>query len=441
MTKVAKKEIKNRFLRYAIPSVLAMWVYTIYTMVDGMFVARGVGTTALAAVNISMPFINTAFALGILFAVGASTKASIHKGRGEMDKANKIFTLSTVTVFGLALIVAVVALLNLERLAVMLGADGETLPYVKQYLGIIIPFVVCYMTSYNLEVLIKADGFPQKAIATTLAGAATNIVLDYVFVIVLHWGIKGAAIATGLSQLMTLSIFVAHFLSKKSGFSFVKINWHFREAVSMAKIGVADSVTEFSVGAIIFMFNNMLMKVTGNDGVVIYTVIAYVSQLILMTMMGINQGMQPLVSFYHGREEHKTHKYILRIALVAAGTASAVAFILGVVYPNPVVAVFIDRTADAVLYENAISAFKLFSFSFLPLGIVVILAGYFTALEMPKSAMTISICRGLVLVVICLVIMTILFGETGIWLSMGVSETIALVLAVTMYRVLIHKKA
>lgn len=434
MTKSTKKEIKNRFIKYVIPSVAAMWVYTIYTMVDGMFVARGVGTTALAAVNISMPFINTAFALGILFAVGASTKASIYKGQGDMEKANKVFTMSTVTVFGLAFIVAIVALLNLERLALMLGADEATLPYVKDYLGIIIPFVVCYMTSYNLEVLIKADGYPQKAIATTLAGAATNIILDYVFVLVLHWGIKGAAIATGISQLMTLSIFLAHFLSKKSQFSFVKIKWNFKEVVSMAKIGVADSVTEFSVGAIIFLFNNTLIRVSGNDGVVIYTVIAYVSQLILMTMMGVNQGMQPLVSYYHGREEHKIHKYILRIALLVAGTASIVAFAWGVLYPNPVVAVFIDRTTDAVLYENAVDAFKLFSFSFLPLGVVVILAGYFTALERPKSAMTISICRGLVLVVISLVIMTMLFGEIGIWLSMGVSETIALILAVTMYK-------
>ena len=434
MTKDAKKDIKNRFMKYVVPSVAAMWLYTINTMVDGMFVARGVGTTALAAVNISMPFINTAFALGILFAVGASTKASIYKGQGDMEKANKVFTVSTVTVFSLALIVAIAALLNLERLAMMLGADETTLPYVKDYLGIIIPFVVCYMTSYNLEVLIKADGYPQKAIVTTLAGAATNIVLDYVFVMVFHWGIKGAAIATGISQLMTLSIFLAHFLSKKSGFSFVKIQWKFKEVVSMAKIGVADSVTEFSVGAIIFLFNNTLIRVSGNDGVVIYTVIAYVSQLILMTMMGINQGMQPLVSYYHGREEHKIHKYILRIALIVAGTASLAAFVWGVLYPNPVVAVFIDRGADALLYENAVNAFKLFSFSFLPLGIVVILAGYFTALERPKSAMTISICRGLVLVVISLIIMTMLFGEIGIWLSMGVSETIALILAVTMYK-------
>lgn len=428
-----KRDIRQKFFGYALPSVAAMWVYTIYTMVDGMFVARGVGTTALAAVNIAMPFINTAFALGILFAVGASTRASIHKGRNDMETANRIFTTSAVTVFTLAWIVVILAQLNLERIALLLGADDETLGYVKDYLRIIIFFVPCYMTSYNLEVLIKADGFPKKAIMTTCAGACTNIVLDALFILVFHWGIKGAAIATGLSQLMTFSIFLSHFLSKKSCFSFVRIRWRLKEVLGFAKLGIADSVTEFSVGVIIFLFNNVLLRVSGNDGVVMYTVIAYVYQLILMTMMGINQGMQPLVSYHHGRGEKTIHQYILKVALLTAAAASAAAFLFGVLYPNPVVAVFIDPTQNASLYLGGVSAFKLFSFEFLPLGVVIILTGYFTALEKNKPAMTISMGRGLVFVAICLLSMAALFGETGIWLSMAVSETMALVLAAGLY--------
>ena len=434
MTGIAKREIKKTYFRYIVSSVAAMWVFTIYTMVDGMFVARGVGSTALAAVNISMPFINVAFALGILFAIGASTKASIYRGRGDGDKANRAFTSSTITVFGLSLLIAVFGLLNLERIALLLGATEETADYVKDYLGIILLFVPCYMTGYHLEVLLKADGYPQKAIFVALAGALTNIVLDYFFVMIFHWGIKGAAIATGASQLLTLIIFVSHFLSRKATFRFVKTRWSLRNNLSMAKLGVSDFVTEFSIGAIIFLFNNTLIRVSGNDGVVIYTVISYVSQLILMTMMGLNQGMQPLVSYYHGKEEAGVHRYILKITLLCAGIASAVAFVWGVLYPNPVVAVFIDRTAEAALYERGVEAFKLFSFSFLPLGFVVTIMGYFTALEQSKPAMAISICRGLVFVCISLLVMTLLFGETGVWLSMTISETVALVLAMTLYR-------
>ena len=236
MNSELKSDVKRKFFSYALPSVAAMWVYTIYTMVDGMFVARGVGTTALAAVNIAMPFINTAFALGILFAVGASTRASIYKGQGNHERANQIFTTSAVTVFVLAWIVVIIAQLNLERLALMLGATDATLEYVKDYLRIIILFVPCYMTSYNLEVLIKADGFPKKAIMTTSAGAVTNIVLDWLFVIVFHWGIEGAAIATGLSQLMTFYIF-GSFLIEKVLFRLCKNQVAYQRSSWICQIG------------------------------------------------------------------------------------------------------------------------------------------------------------------------------------------------------------
>ena len=440
MTHDIKKEVKHKFFHFAVPSVLAMWVYTIYTMVDGMFVSRGVSTTALAAVNIAMPLINTAFALGILFAVGASTRASYYKGQGNHRRASEVFTTSTITVFVLAWIVVLLAIPNLDKLAHILGANGETEQYVTDYLHVIILFIPCYMTSYNMEVLIKADGYPQKAIKTTMAGAFTNIFLDYVFVILFKWGVSGAAIATGLSQLMTFTIFFLHFLRNKNGFTFVKIKWHPKEVLQFAKLGVADSVTEFSVGAIIFMFNNTLIAISGNDGVVIYTVIAYVSQLILMTMMGINQGMQPLVSFYHGKGEPETHHYILRIAVITAGIASVVSFLLGVLYPDPVVGFFIDKHLEPALFTEGVAAFKLFSFSFLPLGVVIILCGYFTALEYPKFAMSISIGRGLVFVMIALFSMAYLFGETGVWLSMTVSETMAFIMAVFFYIKTFRKK-
>ena len=305
-------EVKKTLLKYVLSSVAAMWVFTLYTMVDGMFVARGVGPDALAAVNLSMPLINTSFGISILFAIGASTRASIYKGREEYDKASHVFTMSTITVFVLSLIVTVICLLNLDTVSDILGATPQTKEYVMDYLRIILLFDVCYMTAYNLEVLVKADGYPQKAIFTPLIGAVMNIGLDYVFIMHFHWGIKGAAWATGISQLVTLIIFTQHFLSRKSGFKFIKMRYSVKEAIHTAKLGISDCVTELSMGAVIFLFNNALIRISGNDGVVVYTVISYVSQLILMTMVGLNQGMQPLVSFYYGRGELHIKNYIFR---------------------------------------------------------------------------------------------------------------------------------
>lgn len=434
MTRNKKSYIKSKFLSYVLPSVAAMWVYTIYTMVDGIFVARGVGKDALAAVNISMPLINVAFALGILLAVGASTKASIFKGKGEKERADRVFTISTVTVAAVGLIVMTVIRLNLTFVASLLGATEETMEYVRDYLGIIIMFVPFYMTSYNLEVLIKADGFPKTAIKTSIAGALTNVVLDALFVLVFNWGIAGAAVATGISQVLTFSVYLRHFLSKRSGFSFTKVKWNFGEAASLAKLGIADFVTELSVGVCIFIFNQVLLRVSGNDGVVIYTVISYFSQLILMTMMGINQGTQPLISYYHGKEKKDFCSYIFKIAVLCAGICSIAAFAIGTVCPEPIVGVYIDRAADAGLFERGVEALRIYSVAFLPLGTVITLMGYFTSIEIPKFAMSISIGRGLVFVSVFLIILSTMFGEKGVWLSASASEICALLLALILYR-------
>ena len=166
----------------------------------------------------------------------------------------------------------------------------------------------------------------------------------------------------------------------------------------------------------------------------IYTVISYFAQLILMTMMGINQGTQPLISYYHGREKRDFCSYIFRIALLCAGVCSALAFAIGMIYPDPIVGVYIDRTLDPELFERGIEAFRLYSPAFIPLGAVIILMGYFTSIELPKSAMSISIGRGLVFTSAFVIILSYVLGEAGVWMSAAVSEMCALILALALYR-------
>lgn len=460
MTLQAKQSIKSRFIQYVLPSVAAMWVYTIYTMADGIFVARGVGEQALAAVNLCMPMINGAFSMGILFAVGASTRASICKGRGDTQESNRVFTIGAVTVAAIGLLTALTATLLLPQLARLLGADAETLPYVKGYLGIIVLFLPFYMTSYYLEVLAKADGFPKLAIKTSIAGALTNIVLDAIFVLVFHWGIEGAAVATGLSQAMTFSIYLRHFLARtplrkaavsaangtaanatlstpaaaNPGFTFVRVRWQPQAVVRFAKLGLADCVTELSIGLCIFVFNRTLLAVSGSEGVVIYTVISYFGQLVLMTMMGINQGSQPLISYYYGRGKSDFCSYIFRLALCCAGLCAIVAFVIGFFCPAPIVNIYIDHGTNPELYARGIRAFRLYAPAFLPQGIVIPMMGYFTSLELPKQAMSISLGRGMLFAICALLLLAFLFGEPGIWISAVVSETCTLILALLLYR-------
>ena len=429
---LTKGNLRKQLLKYVLSSIAAMWVFTLYTMVDGMFVARGVGPDALAAVNLSMPFINFSFGLSILLGIGASTRASVYRGQRKHDEADKIFTMSVIGVAAVSLFVTAVALLNLERLAYFLGATEVTLQYVKHYLGILLIFIPFYMTGYILEVMVKADGFPHKAIFYPLAGAVANIGLDYVFIFHFHWGIAGAAWATGASQVLSFVLFLEHFLGRKSGFSFVKVKVKIHELLKTAKLGISDCVTEFSIALATFMFNHVLTRTSGEEGVVVFTVISYVSQLILMTMVGLNQGMQPLVSYYFGRGEERAKRYLFRLAMRVAAVFAVLACVAGILYPDPVVAAFIDPSKEPEMFAHGVAAFKMYAPAFLPLGAVVVISGYFTAVELPKQAMTISIARGAVFVVVALLILSTIFGENGVWITMTVSETCSLILAVAL---------
>lgn len=425
--------MKKQFFNYVIPSVMAMWVFSIYTMVDGIFVGHGVGPTALAAVNISMPFINFIFAVSLLFTTGTSTLVAIKLGQGKKKEASKLFTMNTIFLIIIGVVVTAFSLTNLDTLARFLGATDITIDYVKQYLGIIISFSGFFIVSYSLEVLVKTDGFPKLATIGVIIAALINIVLDYIFVIELSWGIKGAAYATGIAQALSIIIFLVHFLSKKSTLKFTKFKFNISTLKRASIIGIPDCITEFSAGIIVFLFNQILLRTLGENGIVTYTVISYVSNIVLMTMIGISQGMQPLVSFYHGREEKDKITYLFKLSLKSILAASIFAFAISMLFGKYIVAAFISPS-ESGLYSYSVYAFRIFSISFLILGINVLISSFYVAIENAKYSMMISLSRGFFLIAFSAVIMTLLFNDLGTWLSPIVSESICLVMSIVLIK-------
>ena len=427
----AKTSRLRQFLKYAVPSVTSMWIFAIYTMVDGLFVAHGVGELALASVNLSMPFVSFIFATSLLFGMGTATVASIYLGQGEERKAQEAFSRTIVLLILISFVILALALLNLERLATLLGAseaDG-TMEYVKHYLGPIIVFNGSFLVSYAMEVLIKADGHPVLSTLGICAGAVTNIVLDAVFVLGLHWGIKGAAIATGLSQLVTAAIYMIHFLGKGARLRFVRFPLSPRTILRTMKVGVSDCVGELSLGFIVFLFNRAILMVSGAAGVVSFTVISYINNIVTPVMGGITQGMQPLVSFNHGRGDRQSCNAFLRLGVIAIAISSVVCFLVCVLGAPFLTGIFISPD-NAEAYAHTITSLRLYSLTFLVGGFNLVLSGYFAAIEKPRNAMVLSISRGIVLITVCLAVMTFLMGETGIWLSSFVRELLCLLLAV-----------
>ena len=184
-----KKNLVKKFFRFVIPSILSMLAFSLYTMVDGMFVAKGIGEKALAAVNLSSPYNSAMFASGLLIAVGMSTVISIELGKGEKELARRLFTQNLLVSAAAALMISVVTLMNLEHVARFLGATEDTLGYVMEYVGIIAPFAMFFICAYNMEVLVKTDGTPQLSVIGVSAAGLANVVLDWLFVIKRGWGV------------------------------------------------------------------------------------------------------------------------------------------------------------------------------------------------------------------------------------------------------------
>ena len=399
------KDLFKQFLKYLGPSVAAMWVFSLYTIVDGIFVSKSVGELALASVNIAMPFINFIFAISVLFSTGASTIIAIYLGKKDLEKANEAFSLNLFTITALAIIITTTSILGLDYLAKILGATPDTIGYVKDYLFIISLFNIFFIVSYSLEVIVKADGFPFLATIGVVISAITNIALDYIFVIKLGYGVRGAAFATGIAQVFSTLFFLSHFLRKKSNLRFVKFKVSFKTIKRIISLGFPDCTSELSVGLVTILFNQTLLRLIGQDALISYSVICYVNTLILMTMIGITQGAQPLISYYFGAGEINKVNHLFKIALKTVLITSVLVFASSMIFAGNITGLFINPQ-ETQLFTSTVFVFKLYSISFLFVGFNLIISGFFVSIEQPLSSAIISLGRSLVLVTISLFVLT-----------------------------------
>lgn len=425
----SKGQLRRQFRRFVVPSVAAQWVFAFYTMVDGMFVSRGVSETALASVNIAMPFVNFIFAISLVLAVGTSTIVSIFLGQKNKKSADNIYSQNLVVVVATGILISVLVQLNLDGVASFLGAEAATLEYVKTYVGTIGYAVVFFMVGYYFEILIKADGRPKLATVIVSLGAVLNCILDYVFVFVVKWGVFGAAFATGLSQFAVSAFFLAYFLSSRAKLKLGRFKFSGKQVLRTFRLGLPSGITDFSAGIMIFLFNHAILKHLGAEAIVSYTIAAYINTIVVMSMTGIAQGMQPLVSFYHGRGQKADCDKLFRYAMVTAAVFAAVITVPTWLGAKGIVALFVSPDL-AALRAYSVQVFRIFSLSFFVVGFNVVISGYFTAVEKEGSAMLISLSRGIVFISVCINALAAVFGGEGIWWAALLSESMCLVLSV-----------
>lgn len=424
-----KQSLLKQFFHFSAATVASLMVFSLYSIVDGLFVARGVGEYAMTAVNLSVPFVNLLFSIAVIFAVGTSTIIAYLLGQKNAQSANKLFSQNLVTLVVIGVTISVLVLAFTEPLARLLGAEEVTLEYTIHYLQGLAPFAVCFMISYNLEVLVKTDGRPRLALVTVCVGCVTNCVLDYLAIF--HWGlgIWGAAAATGASQLLTCIIYLTHFLGKHTTFHPVRFRMDWKIYRRLLPIGISDGLTELCNGLMIFLFNHTILRCIGTDGLVAYTIIAYANTLVINITMGVSQGSQPLIRFQNGRGDGAAIGKLLRYGLRTMCGIAAVCFTVLFLAAPKLVAVYLPE-AGAEMLTFATDAFRRYSLCYLPVGFNIYIAGFLTAMERPLPAVSISTGRGLILQGSILLLLAAVLGGGSIWFAPVISEVLCLGLSV-----------
>ena len=427
------KNLKRDYWRYIIPSLIAQVVFTLYTMVDALMVARGVSAQALAGVNIASPYVTVIWAIAIMFAVGTSTIVARLMGEKHAEDADKVFsqTVFVLVVFSIAF--SVLTFFGAGSIADLLGATENTREFSITYIKTIAPFSLVFITSYLFEILMPIDGHPKLASVIVTIGVVANCILDYVFIFILRKGVWGAAFATGLSQFLVTAVYLAHFLSKKSNIKFVKFDFNAKLIGQEIWRGLPSGVAEVSPGLAVFIFVRVIGKFIGEDGLLAYSTVSYVSAILIILAVAVGQGSQPLISYYNGAKKPDVIKKILSYELKTVTIFDIVIFACVFLFTPTIVGWFIGGES-AELISYSVLSFRLFITFSLIGAYNIILAQYATALERPISGVLISSLRSTVFLVAGIFVMMQIFGTKGIWLGMTASEAITLTLAVIMYK-------
>jgi len=403
-----------------------MVLFSSYTIIDGIFVSKGVSELALAAVNISLPFINILSGIAILLSMGTSTLCAFAMGEGDHQKAERIFSQTVAIILGISVLLTVGVSLWAEPLAYLLGAGPMTVGYASEYLHIICLFSVCFILSYCLEVMVKVDGRPQLATIGVGISFIINVGLDYVFIFIFDWAVFGAALATGLAQLGSLAFFLGYFVSGKSNLRFRRFSFQPKLLKKILPLGVADCSIEFMLGFLTLLYNHVILATLGESSLPIYAVIAYISLLVSMVMQGIAQGMMPLVSLAVGHHDKAAIRSFMQKCLITVLVAGVLIELVCQLFPGLLVALLLEGDSD--LFPQAVSALRQYAMSYLPAGVSIALAGYFAALGKGPSSMILSLGRGFVLLPAALLIINFFGNGHGIWMAALVGEVLALLL-------------
>ncbi|WP_024615767.1 MATE family efflux transporter [Clostridium sp. Ade.TY] len=425
-----KHQTYFQFIKYILPSVIAMVFLSFYTTIDGFFVSRFVGSDALASINIIIPITCIIFGIAVMLATGSGALVSIKLGEGKKDEANKLFSFITLTLLITSLILTFIGIVFLKPILSLLGATESLMPYALKYGFVTILMTVPMMFKLYFEYYARIDGNPKLSLLMSSVGLILNIIFDYIFIVTLKTGILGAALGTFLSITISAFIGLFHFLGKNSLLSFTKPKLYLKDLLNSCFNGSSEMFTEFSTGITTFLFNISILNFHGENGIAAMSIITYIYYFFIAMFFGISVGVSPIISYNFGAKNKIKIKESLNYSFITIAWSSIFIFLISFFFGKYIILFF---TNDLNVYNIAYTGLKLFSFGFLIIGINIFMSNLFTSIGNGQISAIISISRSLIFVSICVIVLPYFIGVSGIWLAIPIAETITIIISLMYY--------
>ncbi len=418
------EDIRKLLMRYAVPAIVAMTAASLYNMMDSIFIGHGVGPLAIAGLAVTFPFINLAAAFGSLVGVGASTLVSVKMGQKDLKSAEAVLGNVLLLNGVIGLVFMTICLIFLDPILYFFGASAETLPYARDYMKVILYGNLITHIYMGLNEVMRASGYPQRAMAATLFAVAINGVLNALFIFVLDMGIKGAALGTICAQFLALLGVLMHFSSRKSFIRFQRdifdIKWH--TIVSMLAIGLSPFLMNICSCLVVMLVNNGLKNHGGDMYIGAYGIINRVVFLFIMIVMGFNQGMQPIAGYNFGARQTGRVFQILKYTILCGTTVTTVGFLVCQIFPRTIIRLF---TTDEALIDLAEHGMRLILLMLPVIGFQMVSTSFFQSIGMAGKAIFLSLTRQLIFLIPCLFILPVYYGPDGVWGSFPVADALS----------------
>lgn len=428
MTNIFEQKITIKsLLKQTFPTIIMMLIFSLYTIIDGIFISQYVGDNALAATNIVFPCINILLGIGIMFATGGSAVIAKKMGEGKNEEANRNLSLITLSALISGVIIAILFLAFIDEILIFLGSTEILQKDCYSYLSIMLLFSPFIILKVFFDYFLVTGGASKLGLISSITGGIVNIILDYVFIVNFNMGVAGAALATTIGYVLPSVIGLVYFSRKKSILRFQKPHFTFKVISKSCINGSSEMVNQLASSITTLLYNMAMLKFLGEAGVSAITIILYIQFLLNAAYLGFTSGVSPRISYNYGKKNKSNLRNLVKYSYLIISFFGVIIFIVSQLMSKELILLFATKNSE--VFYIALIGFKIFAFSFLVSGINIFTSGMFTAYSNGVISALLSLLRSLILFIIGIAILPRILGVNGVWLVVPVCELITLIIS------------